>query len=73
MSLFGRLGNVFEYIATKFDDDPFANTFIRCNSCGSWENAMFGNSCCSVCGADFDGTEDTQRGIRPPGWTEDDD
>jgi len=54
------------HIATEFDQDPFANTFVRCNGCGVWENAMFGNSVCSSCGRPFDDTEDTIRGIYPP-------
>ena len=60
--------NLFRHIRTTFDRDPYANTFKRCKSCGSWSDAAFGNSCCPYCGNDFDGTEDTQRGIYPPGW-----
>ena len=60
--------NIFSHIRSKFDRDPFANTFIRYRGCGSWDNAMFGNSCCPVCGAGYSGREDTQRGIYPPGW-----
>ena len=56
------------HIKTKYDRDPFANTYIRCNWCGSWTDASFGNSCCWNCGCDFDDTETTQRGIYPPGW-----
>ena len=63
--------NLFRHIRTKFDRDPYANTFERCKSCGSWLDASFGNSCCPYCGNDFDGTEDTQRGIYPPGWSAD--
>lgn len=74
--MFGRLLSDWfgaqRHIRTKFDDDPFANTFVRCSSCGSWINAAFGNSCCPDCGADLVGDEDTQRGIYPPGWSEDD-
>ena len=70
--LFSGMFGLQRHIRTKFDDDPFANTFVRCSSCGSWINAAFGNSCCPDCGADLMGDEDTQRGIYPPGWSEDD-
>ena len=63
--------NLFRHIRTKYDRDPFANTFERCKACGSWSDAAFGNSCCPYCGSDFDGTEDTLRGIYPPGWSDD--
>jgi len=60
--------DVFHHIRSKYDRDPFANTYIRCRSCGTWDNAMYGNSCCPYCGADYAGNEDTQRGVCPPGW-----
>ena len=59
------------HIRTKYDNDPCANTFIRCNCCGSWSNALYSVNCCCECGCEFDGTETTQRGIYPPGWGED--
>ena len=63
--------NIFKHIKTAFDDDPFANTFVYCPGCESWSDASVGNSCCPYCGRDFDGDEDTQCGIYPPGWGED--
>ena len=65
--------DLFRHIRTAFDRDPFANTFVRCKACGAWSDTAYGNSCCPYCGYDFDGTEDTQRGICPPGWGEDED
>jgi len=56
------------HIATPFDTDPFANTFVHCKCCGAWENVAFGNSVCSSCGQPFDDSEDTIRGIYPPGF-----
>lgn len=60
------------HIRTKFDNDPYANTFVRCSRCDSWSDAAIGSSCCPYCGANFMGDEDTQRGIHPPGWAEED-
>lgn len=61
---------VLSHIRSKFDRDPFANTYVHCPSCGGWDNAMFGNSCCPTCGRDYTGDEDDQRGIYPPDFGE---
>ena len=66
------LGNLFRHIPTKFDNDLCSNTFVRCPSCGSWSDTGPGNSCCPYCGRDFCGDEDTQCGIHPPGWSDED-
>lgn len=66
--MFSEIFGIANHIRTAFDRDPFASLFIRCKGCGRWDNAAFGNSCCPVCGCQYDGREDTQRcGWYPPG------